>query len=202
MHDRFSKTGVFVDSPSVVCPFGTLKVETTEVTPAYHFKEREDGFSTFKIPDGNGGWMKSSPLAHNNYVSEIDASLSYKVKPLIRFLKALKYYRSIPISSFYLEIRVAKYAAKESSILYSTDIKNILKHIVDNDLPAVIDPTGSGYINPCKTEALKKDALSKLKTALTRATNAQKEESNGNCQKAFEWWDKFFYYEFPSYTGK
>ena len=202
LNQRFPKTDVCVDSPSVVVPFGTLKAETTEITPAdYQFTNKEE-HDVFEIPDGDGGWMNSSPSAHNSYVSEVNSSLKYKVKPLVRFMKALKYYRSIPISSFYLEIRTAKYAKNESYISYSMDIKRILKYLVDNNLPRVIDPTGGGYINPCKTDNKEENALSKLKTALGRAEKAREAEKEGKIKKAFEHWNTFFYYEFPEYTGE
>lgn len=69
--------------------------------------------------------MDASPDAHNDYVRSIDNDLWSKVKPLIRFIKAWKYFQNVPISSFYLELRVAKYASDESSILYSIDVKRV-----------------------------------------------------------------------------
>ena len=47
--------------------------------------------------------QQASPDAHNAYVASIDTKFGGKVKPLIRFIKAWKYFRDVPISSFYLE---------------------------------------------------------------------------------------------------
>lgn len=199
LHTRFPTTGVYVDSPAVVCPFGTLKAQTTEIVPADYIKQL-NGSNVYDIPDGASGWIKAGPTAHNKYVSDINAKLNNKVKPLIRFIKAWKYYCNVPISSFYLEIRVVKYAEKETTIEYSYDIRKIIALLYDNDLPAVIDPTGiSGYIYPCSSESKKADALSKLKTAKTRSGNARIEESNENIKEAFYWWNRFFNGNFPSY---
>ena len=41
--------------------------------------------------------------------------------------------------------------------------------------------------------------MSKLKTAVTRAENANQAQKDGDIKAAFEWWDKLYYYEFPSY---
>lgn len=124
---RFPNTDVHVSTPAVVVPFGTDASESTEVVPADFIKKDENDNLVYEIANGSGDWMKSSPDAHNAYVTEIDKKLGRKVKPLIRFLKAWKYYCNVPILSFYLELRVAKYASQEASIVYSIDIKNILK---------------------------------------------------------------------------
>lgn len=197
---RFPKTGIYVDSPAVVCPFGSGGAENTEIVPADYVK-MSNGYKIYEIPDRNGGWMNASPLAHNSYVNGINDKLSKKVKPLIRFLKAWKYYNNVPISSFYLEIRVTKYAASETSIVYSIDIKNIFKYLFEHDLSAVIDPTGiSGYIYPCSTEAKRIDALSKVKTAFTRTENAREAEENGRISDAFYWWNLLYNNNFPKHS--
>ncbi len=144
--------------------------------------------------------MKSSPDAHNAYVAVVDGKLSNKVKPLVRFLKAWKYYRNVPIHSFYLELRVTEYASKEKSIIYSIDIKNIFKKLWDSQLAAIQDPMGvSGYIYPCLSELKKADALSKLKSALDRTEKAREVESAEKIADAFNWWDLVFDGHFPAY---
>jgi hypothetical protein len=57
----------------------------------------------------------------------------------------------------------------------------------------------SGYIYPCKTEAIRVDALSKLSTAATRAQKARDATESGDIKEAFEWWGKLYNEEFPSY---
>lgn len=196
---RFPNTGVRVNCPAVAVPFGSSKSESTEVVPADYMGEK-NGFYLYDIADCSDGWMKASPDAHNAYVRTIDNKLDGKVKPLIRFIKAWKYYRQMPISSFYLELRVASYASKESSIVYSYDVKNILCWLFDNKLVAMQDPMGiSGYISPCKTEAQYKEAISKLETAAMRAQKAVRAETNGNIKEAFEWWQLVYDNQFPSY---
>ena len=197
----FPRTGIYVDSPAVVLPFGTDKKETTEVVPADFITNTHDGFAIYDIADSHGEWMRSSPEAHNAYVTNLNKDKNYKVKPLIRFLKAWKFYNNVPISSFYLEMRAAKYASNETTIVYDIDVKNLFKLLYDNDLAKLQDPTGiAGYIEPCRTDAAHKDALSKIKTAYTRADNARTAEYNGNTALAFAWWDKLYDGHFPGYN--
>ncbi|HIF9459123.1 TPA: SMODS domain-containing nucleotidyltransferase [Photobacterium damselae] len=196
---RFSSTNVKVSAPAVVCPFGTRKSEDTEIVVANYIKEK-NGFKVYEISDCNDGWMEVSPDAHNDYVAKVDKKHSGKVKPLIRFIKAWKYYANVPISSFYLEMKVAKYASNELSIVYDIDVQRILNILMSDELSRIQDPTGvSGYISPCKTEAFKRDALSKLSTATIRANKARIAESNGDTETAFYWWNLLYNYNFPKY---
>lgn len=196
---RFPNTGVSINCPAILCPFGEYKSEDTEIVVADYIKE-VNGFKVYDIADGNDGWMQVSPDAHNAYVRAVDNELKGKLKPLIRFIKAWKFYQNVPISSFYLELRVAKYASNEECIVYGIDIKNVLRILRDNELAAMQDPMGvSGYIYPCKTNAFKTDALSKVNTATTRAEKAWEAASNEDIKLAFEWWNKLYNDKFPSY---
>ena len=196
--ERFPDTGVTVRCPSVKVPFGNLAKETIEIVPGDLMSTEPNRI--YDIPDCAGGWMKTSPDAHNAYVREINDKLSLKVKPLIRYIKAWKYYRSVPISSFYLEMRIAKYCEGESSIVYRLDIEYFLRRMLTGKLAKLQDPVGvSGYISPCSSQANLDDAMSKLKTAVTRAEHANQAQSDGDIKGAFEWWDKLYNYRFPSY---
>ena len=199
LNARFLYTGVAVNCPAVVVPFGTRTSERTEVVPADYMSE-SNGFKVYDIADCANGWMKVSPDAHNAYVRMVDEKHGGKVKPLIRFIKAWKCFRAVPISSFYLEMRVAKWASGESSILYEYDIRTILKVLWDGQLASVQDPMGvSGFIYACKTESQRVDALSKLETGLSRANNARDASDKGNISDAFDWWRLLYNYEFPTY---
>lgn len=199
LETRFPNTGVMVRCPTVVCPFGEYRSQHTEIVVADYVKE-EKGYKVYEIADGNDGWMQICPDAHNAYVDAVDKKHDGKVKPLIRFIKAWKCYRDVPIKSFYLEMRVAKYADGESSIVYDIDVKSILTMLRDNGLAALQDPMGiDGYIYPCKTEAFKQDALSKLNTAATKAEIARTATTNGDIKVAFDWWKLIYNDKFPNY---
>jgi hypothetical protein len=199
LDSRFPATDIHISTPAVVCNFGTDGAEKIEVVPAYYVSQ-EGGANVYKIPLVGGGWIKSSPRTHNAYVSSVHSSLNYKVKPLIRLIKAIKYYNNIPISSFYIELRVAKWASTEKTIDYKYDVRTMLKHLVDCGLAQMVDPMGiSGYVAASNTDPQKLDALSKLGMALTRAVKAREAEEAGKIADAFYWWDKVFNDKFPAY---
>lgn len=196
---RFPHTGVHVNTPAVAVPFGTYKSESTEVVPADYVGESK-GHKIYEIADGNGGWMRISPDSHNDYVARIDQQLGGMVKPLIRFIKAWKFHRNVPISSFYLEMRVAKYAEGESAIVYDIDVARVLKSLWDHQLARLQDPTGfSGYVAACKSDAQLEDALSKLNTAVVRSQKARQASVDGDTSDSFQWWRLLYNDAFPTY---
>jgi len=199
LDERFPNTGVRVNCPAIVVPFGNTASEATEIVIADHLWN-DDDFGIYDIPNCNDGWMRVGPDKHNDYVRQIDNKLSNKVKPLIRFIKAWKYYQNVPISSFYLELRVAKYSQGEGSILYYIDLCRIFRLLYDVALADMQDPMGvSGYIKACKTDSQYETALSKLKTALIRAEKAYEAIQAEKISDAFDCLRLLFNYQFPTY---
>ena len=200
LQGRFPNTTIYVDSPAVVLDFGSNVWDTAEVIPADYVTQSDEGKNIYEIPDGSGGWMRSSPGSHNAYVTAENNRLGKKLKPLIRFMKAWKYYCDVPISSFYLELKVTKLMEEESSIVYDIDLNSVFRKLEDCNLAAIRDPKGiSGLISACKSSALKQTALSKLHTAKVRAQKARDAESAGKTRESFEWWDRAFNENFASY---
>lgn len=199
LQQRFPNTSVYVDSPAVVLDFGSADWDTAEVVPA-DYVEQKNGKKVFEIANGSGGWMRSSPSTHTAYVTEENTRLGRKLKPLIRFLKAWKYYCSVPISSFYLELRATKWMEGESSIFYDIALCTILKKLHSCSLEPIQDPKGiCGYVPACATEAKRMNAFTKLATAKTRADEAREAGRAGRTSEAFGCWDKVFAGKFPSY---
>jgi hypothetical protein len=193
--------GIEVNTPAVKIPFGDYASETLEVTPC-DFEGLVDTpvgkKASYEIPGYDDGWMKSSPLAHNAYVRRENDRLQGKLKPLIQLVKAWKFYNNVPITSFYIELRITKYAEGEKSIWYDIDIKRVLKLLSDVELANIQDPMGiSGYVRACASEVKKQDALSKLATGVSRAEKAYEQREN-DLDKCFYWWDMFFNGKFPS----
>jgi Second Messenger Oligonucleotide or Dinucleotide Synthetase domain len=204
LRERFSTTsGIRVNTPGVQVPFGLDGANATEIVPADETGLTKLGFRQFDIPDGAGGWKFSAPLSHNAYVSEIDNRLGGTVKPLIRFVKAWKFYRSVPVKSFYLELYTAKYADNERTIVYDIDIERIFTSLLADGLPDFQDPRFPNdpfTFRACNTELQRQDALQKLSNAFTWADQAVDYRSS-NVKAAFVRWDLVFNHNFPAYTG-
>jgi Second Messenger Oligonucleotide or Dinucleotide Synthetase domain len=195
---RFPSTTVKVRRPAVVVEFAS-GAETYEIVPAY-YKRGSGDERVYEIPGRASGWIESAPDTHVKYVTDANKSPSGGAKALARLLKAWKYYRSVPISSFYLEMRAAEHMDGESSFVASIDLRNVLSKLSGHGLAALNDPSGlTGRIHACGTQAQKDDALSKLGTALGRANNAREAEDAGSIRDAFYYWDQLFNGNFPAY---
>jgi hypothetical protein len=193
--------GIEVKNPAVQIPLGSYASERLEVTPCTFnglVNTPEGMKSSYDIANFNDGWMKASPQAHNAYVKRVNDRLSGKLKPLIQLVKAWKFYNNIPITSFYLELRVTKYAEGKKSIDYDIDLKRVIKHLHDIQLSSIVDPMGiSGYVQACSTDTKKHEALSKLNTGYSRAEKAH-EQRDKNLETCFYWWNLFFNNKFPA----
>jgi hypothetical protein len=190
---RFPDLGIAVRNPAVVVPFGKDPSEWTEVFPVRFLEEDVGQYLVYQIADGRGGWKRTIPDAHATYIAAVDKRLRNMVRPLIRFVKAWKYYRNAQISSFYLELWVGRYASGEAAIVYGLDMKNVLLRLLDEGLAPLSDPLGvTGDIAPCSDESRRADALLKLQASLELADKASDAESRGDIEEAIQWWDSLY----------
>lgn len=198
----FWDTDVRVSAPAIKFSFANGK-ETTEIVPAYRIEDRKFGV-VYGIPNTNHGWMKSSPETHKAFVRYWDEQLGNRVRPLIRFIKAWKYENDVPISSFYLELRIASYAREEAQakrhIVYHWDLQLILERLLQEKLGEISDPMGvSGQIPACMTHLQHEEALSKLESGVFQAKKALIAARGDAINEAFSCWKLLFGSTFPNY---
>jgi hypothetical protein len=170
------------------------------VVPARLVGQTDAGYCVYEVADGVGGWMRSSPDAHNAYVTALDRELDGKLKPLIRLSKAWKYFRNVGVSSFYLELRCAIYAASEEMIVYSVDLGSVFDLLWADQLADMFDQEGvSGRVSARVSRSDRKRVLSELRSARYHANRAQEEASAGDMAEAFRNWNRLFNGRFPAY---
>jgi len=200
LRGTFPRTGVAVRTPAIIVPFGAGGSESIDVVPALFATKTSQGHAIYDIPDREGRWMRSSPVAHKAYVTALDNARRRRVKPLVMLVKAWKAYWDVPMLSFYLEMRVARYAETVKTIDYGRGIEMVLGSMIGpGGLAALRDPMEiAGYIRPCATAAQEKQALTKVRRGLTRVREARRQEVSGNVEKAVERWNLFFKGSFPA----
>ncbi|WP_157881404.1 SMODS domain-containing nucleotidyltransferase [Streptomyces phaeochromogenes] len=188
LKDKYPNTTVRVSRPAVVCEFAKGS-ETVEVVPAF-----DAVGGGYWIPDPKtGDWMKSHPKDHNTYVNDANKKHSGAAKKLARLAKTWKYKRSVPVSSCYLEMRAAKYADGETEWVLPIDIYRYLKNLRDIELAAMNDPTGLGSrFNAYSSDSTKANAISKLDTAVSRASKAKNYYHAGDHTQAIEQYKLLF----------
>lgn len=179
LKDKYPYTTVRVSRPAVVCEFANGS-ETVEVVPAF---PTSDGYGGYWIPNpaSDGDWMRTFPKNHNTYVNNANQKHSGGAKKLARLAKVWKYRRNVPVSSCYLEMRAAKHADDETTWSLPFEIHAYLRHLRTISLAAMNDPTGLGSrFSAYSSDSAKRDALSKLDTAVSRAEKARDYYSKGD----------------------
>jgi hypothetical protein len=203
MRSRFPLTpNIRVNGPGVQIPFGDEGAERVEIIPVDETGTTKLGFRSFEMPDELGGWKFSAPESHKAYVDSIDTRLGGKLKPLIRLVKAWKFYRNAAIRSFYLEMRVAALMDSETTILYEIDLKNVLNALWNDQLSDIRDPRfpdDNFVLSACSSASSRTDALSKIGNAATWSDQAMSEKHANRPSAAIARWNLVFADRFPKY---
>lgn len=196
----FNYTAVRVSRPAVVVEFAGGN-ETWEVIPSFMTGRGGQGVFVYDIPGPQKGWIDTAPGEHLAYVNLVNTTDNIQggAKKLARLAKAWKYYNEVPISSFYLEMRAAKYMSGESSYIAIWDVCRLFEQLERIGLAAMNDPTGAAApFYPCSTQARWTASLSKIKTAASRARKALNSEQEGDYATAFYYLDLLFGGTFPA----
>lgn len=198
---RFPKTPVKIRRPSVVVEFGS-GYETWEVIPGFITGRGGENQFVYDVPSPvtNGGWIDSAPGEHLDYVNGANKNPHPgDAKDLARLLKAWKYYRNVPVSSFYLEMRCAQHVKGNSTYIHVWDLCEVLEDLENHELAAMNDPSGAtGRIKACSSDAKREEALTKLSRAATRARLALDAHQEDKIDDAFYYLDKLFNGHFPA----
>ncbi len=200
LSDSFPTTTVKIRRPAVVIDFAGGN-ERWEVVPGFLTNRGGQEVYVYDIPGSDTGWIDTAPAEHLNYVTEVNqiAKILGGAKKLSRLAKAWKYFNSVPVSSFYLEMRAAKWLSTEASFSPPYDICLFLEYLKDINLAAMNDPKGAaGRFYPCSTQAKAQEAASKVDSGASRARTALNYYLAGNENKAFEYYDLLFGHRFPS----
>jgi hypothetical protein len=195
----FPSTTVRVSRPAVVALFDGGR-ETWEIIPG--FRKNKGEAALYDIPGvGSVDWMESAPTEHMKYVNEVNKKqhISGGAKKFARLAKAWKYYNDVPVSSFYLEMRAAQYMDGERAWDPIQDLARYFHHLEDIGLGPMNDPKRlTQRFYAYSTTAKGKDALSKVKTAATRAGKALEADNRGRTAEAFYYLDLLFGGNFPA----
>jgi Second Messenger Oligonucleotide or Dinucleotide Synthetase domain len=201
LSNRFPLTTVKIRRPAVVVEFGG-GYETWEVIPGFLTTRGGPDQLVYDIPGPSAGaaYIDSAPKEHLAYVNECNKEPDKgDAKELARLIKAWKYFRNVPISSFYLEMRCAQHVATQKTYIHIYDVCQVLEKLEGHELAPMNDPSGaSGRIHACSSDATREDALSKLSTAAARARKALDAYKDEKYVTAFDNLDLLFGGKFPA----
>lgn len=197
LKDRFPRSEVYKDVHSIVVGFGSGQVD---VVPAFYWDRLPDGWPLYYMPDGSGGWMKSSPGRHNKHLKDADVRSRGQMKNIARLIKFWRECRTprVPISSFHIEMLLAAEGIGVGVVSYADAVRQTLRLLASRECKGMHDPLKISGTIPCvKTEAQRPTTLATIRHSRNKANEAQAWEGVSEAE-AVRYWKMVFNGNFPS----
>jgi hypothetical protein len=197
---RYPRTDVVRDVHAVVVRFADNQ-HPVDVVPAFYWQHGGvKNYPIYMIPDGDGGWMPTSPYAHNKFIKEADERSRGKLMRVARLVKFWRRCREphIPLNSFHLEMLLAAEDICSGPKSYAVCFNNALAALANSEGRALRDPLGiSGLIPAAGTEDKRQKVQAATGSSAGHAYKAISAEIQGRIDEAIRQWDIVFNYEFP-----
>lgn len=200
MKRRFPSTDVWIDGVAVVVAFDGGR-NAVDVTPSvYEGTTPIDGYPVFLIPDGLGGWQKTSPERHGKYIRESDDRARGKLSGTIRLLKSWKYVRAarVPFLGFHAELLLGSEAICEGVKSYAECLRDSFRLLRDRGGRALNDPVKlSSRIPLANSDAQAQQVVDAARQAAEQADLALRADAAGDIAEARKRWGYVFNGNFP-----
>ncbi|MFE5093668.1 hypothetical protein ACFRCI_25765 [Streptomyces sp. NPDC056638] len=151
----------------------------------------------FAIPDGAGKWLTTNPIKREAHLAERSDVLGGELKKVIRFAKKWNKAHSLRLSSFHLEMLVAR-----TYRTLGNNSRSALRLFFDYNYCnlSVQDPAGfSGDLASYLTQANRIAVNDSLKRARERVDLDLAAESRGDHREAIRLWRIILGDDFPTY---
>lgn len=199
LSDRYFQTDVRRDRQAVVVRFRNNQYPVDIVPAAYDRHGGDTTYPIFIIPDGNGGWLETSPLAHNKFIKDADGASSRKLTRTAKLIKYWRYCREprIPLNSFHVELLLADENICAGAKSYAVCFNNALWALANRDCQPLEDPVRiSGLIEAANTEPMRGKAQAAVLSSAQRTYNAVMAEQAGDVTEALRLWEIVFNHRF------
>lgn len=196
LRDRFPRTEISIDGCAVLVSYGQGKGRV-DVVPAFYKCALgvKDGYPSFAIPDGAGGWRSTSPQRHGKFLAEADIEAGHKLFRVVRLLKAWKYARAAPLpcSGFHLELLLANERVCAGARSYAPILRDVFRCIASRQGRPIRDPLGiSGNIAAASTSLRCAALATAAARAAEQADRAIELEQAGRHKTALRLWNAVF----------
>ena len=156
LRGRFVASDIRRDGLAATIAFGSTK-QSLDVVPAVFSRFDKNGMRpVFLIPDGQGGWLETSPQVHDRYFAKAQEASGNKLRKVSQLIKWWKHARasSLPIRSFYADMVLSAYGTCTGAKTYGQCLYEFFNALSNGRCGALPDPCGiSGNIAATDTEA-------------------------------------------------
>ena len=194
LSERYTNTEVGIDGQSVIVKFGGGDF-SVDVVPAIFWGMTSKNWPIYKMPDGYGEWMETSPEVHNKYLKQADQKSRGLLKYVVQLIKYWRECRNprIPISSFHIELLLADYGLCNGAKSYSQCLTEAFQLLAQRECRAYRDPVEiSGNVVAVKTDNQRISVLNTIIYARDHAKAALYAESQNDYGEAIRQWKIVF----------
>lgn len=201
LQSRYSATSVRRDGQAVVVRFqqGTHSID---VVPAiFDCFTQGSRAPVYLIPDGEGGWLQTSPELHRRYLEQRHETSGRKLKQLIRLMKwwSRSRFSTKALKSSYIEHFLAE-CPIHVGVSYQDLLADCLDRFVKHNCDPLHDPTGISRrcLHAGQTDNQEDSFLDAAEMGRRRAVAALEAEARGNMRLALNKWKLVFNGRFPA----
>jgi hypothetical protein len=195
LRDRFPATPYIRRDGQAVSVVFTGGGPGVDVVLGLYDQPVQGGFPGYLIPDGNGGWLRSSPDKQKRYFDDEDRRWGGKLRRAVQLVKWWSEARTtpLPLRAYHLEMLLASSAIGRGPCSYSEIMYEAFYLLTSRGGAALVDPLGiSGRIPLTRTE-LQRDVLAQSANYAWQHVQAAVEaEKNGDLSEAVRQWRVVF----------
>jgi len=195
---RYPSSTVYRDVHAIVVSFSDGV--NVDVVPAAFHGMTQNNWAVYKMPDGAGNWMQSSPELHAQYIKEADTKTTGKLRRTAQLMKFWRECRSprVPLSSFHIEMLLASSRICEGAKSYAECVTELLQLLAQRECQAFRDPLQiTGNIGATRSLQQRETALRSIIYSRDHAKDALYAERHGDIQEAKRQWGITFNGQFP-----
>jgi hypothetical protein len=193
LNDHYHSTSVSSRQVSVKFDFTVI---VTDVTPCFPLTT-----GGYFMPDGNRGWMMTNPPFHAQMMATADAAHGFRLKPLVRLIKAWNFANGQHLRSFHIELMVEAIKRGHHIGSWPQEVAVVLEYMLSWLANAFPDPWApGGKIDAYLSTIKRRQVIEILQRDIADAKRAEQYRQVGNVRAAFERWNIVYGHTFPAYA--
>lgn len=183
LEKRYPNSKVRIDRNVVSVQFSDF---TVDVAPAF-----KDGTGGYKIPDTYSegrSWVRTNPRGYKQRFEAVDNARGGKLQKVARVAKKFRENRTVPVSSYHMEVMAYDYVHNHPNKDASTE--DLVEGFVE-ELPRRIsrgtrDPVNGDRLDSNMDQSNRKEAIRKAKAARKQMRDARDHRQEGDGEEANE----------------
>jgi len=195
LRERFPDSDIRKDGLAATLAFGSTKQSLDVVPAVFHGFNKHAARPVFLIPDGQGGWIETSPAVHDSYFVKAFEASGGKLQKVSQLIKWWKHSRapSLPIRSFYVDMVLSHHGICSGVKSYGECLFEFFKLLAQSRCAALPDPCGiSRRIAAANTTNQQEQLVAAAEYAGRHAASALAAQKSGNTAEANRQWSCVF----------